>query len=344
MKKVLSLVLAALMVAGTASVAFAAATEVEFVDDTGATWYTRSSDLVDVDGESKDDYMQGHDHNLLKPKSIELVKPGSTIYFKLQAGDTDDYEDSVKRMKVKANWNVGADLVESVKVEYIDAEYYVGVTTKAGVKTSLDDLDGEIKIYRSSPNNAWDTLTVNFREDGFGTVTFTEDPAVHTNQTDDFIVDTDSHNVKFKDLEDIVIEFDGVGEFEINVKDQDKLYLGFDHKAVTEIADKYDYAELEFVNFPGAPKFNRTGIFYLYVDEADSFVYALKDGKLEAVKATYDEEYEAMKFSLRNFPDSLIISDTELEIVNDETSSSEAPAEGETTPSETVKPNPGTGR
>ena len=334
MKKALALVLAAMMAIGTASVAFAAGT-VEFKD--GDIWYTYSTDNL----ENLENSNHNDNGNFMKPLTGK-IKPGKTVYYPLELKGGYEEKDMGK-VKLKATWEEGADVVESVKVYYLrdangDMGYFAGVATKAGVTTKGIDLAGEIKIYKSSPNSEWDTLKVNFEEDGYVSKTFddgvNDDYTVYGDGTSD--PEGPTHVVKFEDLEDITIEFDGVGEFEINVADQEKLYLGFNHKAVSEIADKYDYAELEFTNFPGEPAFFRTGLFSLYA-EKDSFIYALNDGKLEAVKATYDEDYEAMKFALRQFPESLIISDTELEIVNDTTT------EGETKP-ENVKPNPGTGR
>lgn len=328
MKKALALVLAAMMAVGTASVAFAAGT-VEFKDD--GIWYTYSTDNL----ENLEDADKDNTGNYMKPLDGK-IKPGKTAYYPLELKGGYDEKDMGK-VKLKATWEEGADVVESVKVYYLRGAdgkmgYFAGVATKAGVTTKGVDLAGEIKIYKSSPNSEWDTLKVNFEEDGYKSKTFDD------GENDDYTVTTDDHIVKFEDLEDITIEFEDIGEFEINVADQEKLYLGFNTDAKTDIADKYDYAELEFINFPGEPAFFRTGMFSLYA-EKDSFIYALNDGKLEAIKATYDEDAEVMKFALRNFPESLIISDTELEIVNDSTDT-----EGETTPSDTVKPNPGTGR
>lgn len=323
MKKALSLVLAALMVAGTASVAFAATGNVTFADEKLGV-YDDSDSVVEFDKE---------------------IRKGDKVCIKLDnTFDTDDEKKEMDKVKVKVDYRSGAELVEKVDIEYLKSKdtdkygYYVTIDTKKSSDVKLSDLVANVKVYRTSPNNPYDEMQIDFSTVGYDKVTWTEDSEmiVYGKKDGEYIDPV----VKFKDIEDTVtITFDGVGEYEINVKDQNNLFLGFNTDVVSEINDKYDYAELEFVNFPGEPAFYRTGLFYLYADDAESFVYALNDGKLEAVKATYDEEYDAYKFALRQFPESLILSDTELEIVNDTTTEGET-----TTPSETVKPNPGTGR
>lgn len=343
MKKALSLVLAALMVAGTASVAFAASLAdftVETEDDAKA-WF--ENDNTYYTWKSGDSWL----------KAGGNLKQGTTVYFKLN--HKSDYEDKdMKKLKAKGDWTNGADLVKELKVEYKrdnngDYGYWVALYTNAESTVEFEDLTGEIKLYRTSPNNEMSTLKLNFSELSHKSIKFVEDKAScdqedYSDVSDDYIV-YDSEDDRYKpvvgfeeDLGDITIEFDEIGQYDINVDDQEKLYLGYNFTENAELAAKYSYAELEFINFLNAPKFNRNGVFYLYADEG-SFLYALNDGKLEAVKTTYDTDYEALKFTVKQFPDSWVISDTELEIVNDSTDT-----EGETTPSDTVKPNPGTGR
>lgn len=343
MKKALSLVLAALMVAGTASVAFAAKLAdftVETEDDAKA-WFV--NDNTYYTWKSGDSWL----------KAGGNLKQGTTVYFKLD--HKSDYEDKdMKKLKAKGDWTNGADLVKELKVEYKrdnngDYGYWVALYTNAESTVEFEDLTGEIKLYRTSPNNEMSTLKLNFSELSHKSIKFVEDVVGadkddYDEVSDDYIVYDDASEFYFPvvgfedDLGDITIEFDEVGQYDINVDDQEKLYLGYNFTENAELAAKYSYAELEFINFLNAPKFNRNGVFYLYADEG-SFLYALNDGKLEAVKTTYDTDYEALKFTVKQFPDSWVISDTELEIVNDSTDT-----EGETTPSDTVKPNPGTGR
>ena len=107
MKKALSLVLAALMVAGTASVAFAAKLAnftVETEDDAKA-WF--ENDNTYYTWKSGDSWLKAGDN----------LKQGTTVYFKLN--HKSDYEDKdMKKLKAKGDWTNGADLVKELKVEY----------------------------------------------------------------------------------------------------------------------------------------------------------------------------------------------------------------------------------
>ncbi len=132
-------------------------------------------------------------------------------------------------------------------------------------------------------------------------------------------------------LDEEVITFEGVGEYEINLYEQGKLYLGFNTDFNKEIADKYPEAELEFVNFVGKPAFNKWGVFYLYADEDNKYVYEMVDGVISKVDATWDESMGAYRFAAKRF-DTFITSDVELDL------SAQGTTEGGD------KPNPGTGR
>ena len=351
MKKTLALILAAMMVAGTASVAFAdASASVVFEDDTDTKVF-----IADEDADNEDDAalvsMVGKD-----------IEWGDSLYLELKvepaSGKTEKEE--VARYRAKADWAVGADLVTGLDIVYKkvkdtdDYKYFVEIKTKENVTTSSQDLEGTVKVFRGSSSNLEDDQEFKLKIEKFKTAKYPSIKFVSSNagdgETEDYVVyeigNDDAGNdyaevIKFEeDLGEITIEFDGTGEFDVDIAgEQSKQYLGFDRKANSDILNKYDYAELEFVNFPGKPTFNKTGVMYLYTDVEDAYVYALNDGKLEAVKAAYDEEREAVKFAARNFASTYVISDTELEIVNDSTDT-----EGETTPSDTVKPNPGTGR
>ena len=355
MKKTLALILAAMMVAVTASVAFAdASASVVFADDADIEVF-----VADEDADNEDDAALVSMQEKENKKDIEW---GDSLYLELKvepaSGKTEKEE--VARYRAKADWAVGADLVTGLDIVYKkvkdtdDYKYFVEIKTKENVTTSSQDLEGTVKVFRGSSSNLEDDQEFKLKIEKFKTAKYPSIKFVSSNagdgETEDYVVyeigNDDAGNdyaevIKFEeDLGEITIEFDGTGEFDVDIAgEQSKQYLGFDRKANSDILNKYDYAELEFVNFPGKPTFNKTGVMYLYTDVEDAYVYALNDGKLEAVKAAYDEEREAVKFAARNFASTYVISDTELEIVNDSTDT-----EGETTPSDTVKPNPGTGR
>ena len=106
-----------------------------------------------------------------------------------------------------------------------------------------------------------------------------------------------------------------------------------------EVADLDKSANMDFVTFEGNPSFNKNGTMYIYAD-VDTYLYEVKDGKLVAVDAEYDEDYEAWTFKTRTLG-AYVISDKELEeqviTDGDEDASSSTTEDG-------GKENPDTGR
>lgn len=198
---------------------------------------------------------------------------------------------------------------------------------------------GILSLYETSPASADVDLNekVLFAVNSNNYATYgVEDKGLTSAEIDNVIVPNSEYPViSFKEngeyLEEEVISFEGVGEFEINLYEQGKLYLGFNTDFNKEIADKYPEAELEFVNFVGKPAFNKWGVFYLYADEDNKYVYEMNDGVISKVDATWDESMGAYRFAAKRF-DTFITSDVELDL------SAQGTTEGGD------KPNPGTGR
>ena len=94
---------------------------------------------------------------------------------------------------------------------------------------------------------------------------------------------------------------------------------------------------MDFITFTGEPSFNRTGTMYIYASD-DTFLYKVVDGKLEAVDAKYNEDYEAWEFRTRTLG-TYVIADGEidLEAITDNTDDNSSTTDG-------GKVNPDTGR
>lgn len=263
-------------------------------------------------------------------------------------------ESDMKKFKVKGEWTVGKDLIEKTSIVYKKNahgaySYYAEIKPKESITVSKSDLVGTITLYKSSVKNFCDQIQFTssgvINAIGEPNVKFTGSGSGRgADHTVYEIGTTDPKETVFSfgsDLNDMTILFNGVGEFEIDVEAQDKLFLGFDRKVNKEIVDMYPTANMEFVNFLGQPAFFRTGVMNLYADvigdveAADTFVYAVDaDGVITAVKSTYNEDLEAHKFAVRKFARTYIISDRELEL-------DEAVTE---TPVAPDKTNPNTGR
>ena len=103
MKKTLALILAAMMVAGTASVAFANAPEVT-IEQNGGTYYV-------WDKEDSRYEVSGKDY----------VEYGDKIAIPVAGTEKDDKKEVTKN-KVFPDWKVGSDLVESAEIKYVKVE------------------------------------------------------------------------------------------------------------------------------------------------------------------------------------------------------------------------------
>ena len=124
--------------------------------------------------------------------------------------------------------------------------------------------------------------------------------------------------------------------FTVDVTGQGKVNLAWNTDFDKEFANKYDYANIDFVTFVGKPSFNKTGTLYIYADE-DEFVYEVTEDGAKAVKAEWNEDYEAWELKTRTLK-SYAISDVELgeKTVTEDKNESSKP--------ETGKENPDTGR
>jgi len=266
----------------------------------------------------KDGLLKANDDGILAAAPADVAQ-GTTVYYEL------DYvlsRTDMGKVKVKADWKVGDNMMTDVKVEYkkidpnplaVGDEYYSYVIALYTTKIDdLKDLDyvGTLTVYKTSVNNYYDKKDINFDNLYLGT------PVLLTALPNGTVASS-TKLVKFTDLEEETIAFDGVGEFEIDLSNQGNLYLGFSTKANTTVIDQYPEANLEFITFKGSPAFNKTGLFYMYADEG-SFLYELVDGKLVAKNAVYDDDYGALKFAAKKLG-AYVISDVELKLAAEAT-------------------------
>ena len=125
--------------------------------------------------------------------------------------------------------------------------------------------------------------------------------------------------------------------FTVDVTGQGKLNLAWNTDFDKEFAAMYDYANIDFVTFEGTPAFNKTGTLYIYADE-DEFVYEVTADGAKAVKAEWNEDYEAWELKTRTLK-SYAISDVEL---TEKTATEDKDDASSTT--DGGKENPDTGR
>ena len=323
MKKILALTLAAVMAAGMGTVAFADDKDVVVTFDTNK--------YVLDDGEAT------YDDILDK----EYVKGGDEIALPILI-DGKPYvinADFDKKLVADVDWDVNEADTEFRFVKYAKGTfsptealrvYSLIVTVPENDGDKVIDLMGTVAVgkTRSEAKDA-------DRKD----VSVSIAPAaVPVTPFDRANFDAGKTGiVSFSDEEgEIDIEFGDQAMFTVDVTGQGKLNLTWNTTFDKEFAAKYDYANLDFINFEGEPSFNKTGDFYIFADE-DAFIYRKGAEGVEAVNAEWDEDMDAWRIRTRKL-DAFVISDVELDeqTVTDTDDSSSTTDGG--------KVNPDTGR
>ena len=319
MKRIFSIILAAMMVASMAVCAFAD-------DDELAYWVTEIYDqgyLLDDD----DNYVD------FDEEFDDTIPYGETIYYPLihecdndcdghihddttatSSGDRFAVYQSVatKNIKIKTDWEDGKSFIDEISVvrkkydyssttppsidfKFIDDErcYFLAVTTKerSTTTTTTNDVDGTIKLKKSSGGE--DEYRFDY-DDGIEIdVTF---EVGYTNPDDSntipetpalFYPDED-----FDESSDETFDFeaDDNSYFVVNTNSQKKLVLGMDNEYDDDIAEQFPEADLYFFNGNGG-RFNKIGYLYLYDDDLYRYAYSIDDnGELELVKTTHDDD------------------------------------------------------
>ena len=349
MKKIFALALAAVMTAGMATTSFAYldnyklaisvnedgnANEVYVIDD-GKAKKAEKNDNGDLIFDGGDEVVipiyqwedwdkeQGEEHQIDEREK-------NTI-----AAYTD--KDDVKLPKAFATWDEGkADLeVRKVKFNNGDYRYAVVVTMPETDGNKVLDLAGTISIGTSKSaaekySYSKFDLVVSYAPNGVD-----KNEPINVEKYDGGVLTDDIGIVKFdKEAGEIDIEFgDDTALFTVDVTGQGNLNLAWNVDFNKEFAGMYDYANIDFVNFEGKPSFNKTGTLYIYADE-DSFIYEVTEDGAKAIKAEWDEDYEAWTFKTRTLK-SYAISDVELDektVTEDKDDTSSTTDGGKTNP------------
>lgn len=346
MKKALALILAAMMVAGTSAVAFAAEPDVKMSQEV-FKWNSDNGCYEEIVNNA-------------------TVSYGSKLAFPLwdsnsSAGYISDSDD-IRNLKAYPEYKVGESLVaEKPTIEYRKVSkdgvakyiYVIELELKDSTSTATKDFFGEMYVGRTSSSAKEKTYT-EFNL----TVANTKAPEEDAGSDYFEVAGEENYVIDFDDCDICDIEFtsksgNSYALFTVDASGQGKENVGFSVKFNSEIAAKYPEANLEFLSFTANPVFNRTGELYIYADE-DTFIYEVTaDGLKEIKNAEYDESSEAWVIKTR-YLKSYAVSDVELDLTadKDEASSSETsssnPVTGGTTGTTegntNVKPNPNTGR
>lgn len=238
-----------------------------------------------------------------------VVKPGSTLYFSIaNAFRAEDLEG----LRVVVDWNKGAELTGIPRIEYRQMMDKTGKTS-LGLRyvAALDILDnadakphtlrGSIKLAKRANASAPKvSLTILVRQEGRENT----DRRVTCSQKK-LLMD-------FNRMEETVqIAFYDRGFFEVGVAGQDPLNVGCTTEPVTDIAERYPDASLEFLTWNNPPFFNRSGRLVLYA-QPSSFLYTLHGNKLVNITEAYSEQEDGFVLTTRRL-EGFVISDRVLD-------------------------------
>lgn len=347
MKKTFALILAVAMVMSLAAVSMAAQSSTNLLSLGKASKYDSDDNSLKVFGEAA------------KDSGVLTLQYGKSAYFLIQekiAGvDTplSEYK-TVEKLKVKAKWEMGGDLVKSLNVvkKYVKAAnsssqladdgyyYFLELATNVKETTSDSDIVGTLTFNRKK-NDTDKVVEIKDEDEDIAINVFYEN---NYNTQGKVVTDRDylkwdtKYLLKFDCDDEVELGFgyqtggSNEGTFTVDVSGQGKIMFYYLTTADEAIAAANPGAKLKFINFFNT-KFNRTGEF-AYEMENGAYAYQIVDGKLVAIPGCeYDESDETFYFNTRVLG-SYVFSDVELVDA--------APAV--TAPTETAPVvNPGTG-
>ncbi len=339
MKKILSLALAAAMVAGMATTVFADPALIDYDKAMMSSW---DEDLADyavmMDTDSL--FVYDDDEGFLATDPAEITTYGDKYGIAIEFHDLLEDRDQ-DRYDAYAEWELGESLVSDLQIEYAKGpngyQYFVTFEVESSTTTARTDIAGFITV-ADTRSDADDNMDV---DSYFEIGGMAENSKIYYPYDEDGMPAGASYMFE-GDLEDIEF-FDGDVIYTVDTANQNtKLNLATSSSFQSDFAAMYPEANLDFFKWSATPSFNRTGELVFYVDaEQDLYFYEVTEDGAKETAAEYDEEYEAFVLRTRTLGN-YVISDMELDTeMADEPVEEEAPTEEAP---EDVKPNPGTGR
>ena len=226
-----------------------------------------------------------------------------------------DSSEDVKGIKVKSQWDINGNAVESVsltkkksnapfqlKNKYI---YFLTVELKDSYKTGTTDISGTVSMKKTGEFDYEDmqldvNLTVGFPEAENNVIT--KDPMIFS-EGSGFSGDRE---------EEFRFDFDDDAYFTVDTLGQKDILLAADNDFDANIAMIYNAANLNFFNGNGA-SFNKIGTLAIPAEEG-SFLYKVdNDGRLTKSDAPYDKDEEAFMVRTRTLG-RYVISDIDLKV------------------------------
>lgn len=320
-------------------------TDSAFVANKG--WYSVVTESETVSSiKIKQDWEEGDD----LVKSVSIVK--KKVCNKNKSSDvTDNFEysgddsDDPKRPYPSLD-KLG---LKQFGLEENDYAYFLAIKYEDSTSVNDTDVIGTITLSKSK-DPAIDKYEFDVEvnvdwENSWRQPTETDGSSVYEVTGDVELKAEKNYALKFNCDDTVEIQFDDDSYFEVDVSGQSKMYFTYNTDYISRIAAKYPYAELNFWNGNGA-KFNRVGQMFLSCEDltGNQFLYQVtSDGKLAEVPgAEWDDSDEGFYFNTRVLG-SYVISDMELDVVDNTTGSSNSGSTTVVTPSAPVISNPSTG-
>ena len=360
MKKIFALALAAIMTASMATVAFAAADGkyegVEVGVDASGSPLTKVYVLSDSRAENV------VDNGSEKDAEGDEFEGGDRIAIPLVVWDdadadgefqtTDDlawYTNKVdydRSTTARTDWKVGDADVEVELVKF-DGTNSVGISAGTYVYCAIItlpenngnkavDLAGTIQVGRSSSsakNGNKMEIGLSYMPDATSANVTTPVGSTTLGAATGIVAFDKTEGVIDLDFENAV----GImATYTVDVSSQNKLNLAWNTSFDKTFGNKYNYANLSFIEFEGQPEFNKNGTLYIYAEDENTFVYEATEDGAKAVDAVWNEDYEAWEIKTRKLT-KYVVSDVEL----DEQTVTE---DGSSSTTDGGKDNPDTGR
>lgn len=376
MKKVLALVLAAMMVMAMGVTAFAAD---DYASEPLYAYKSTSTDPSDpyTAGDITDESFTTFTNNANSKAFIPL-------FVEITGGYAPAEEEDVEGVKLTAKVTEGKEYVSSIALatadEYADdlddSRYGVLIKFKDYFDIDKETVKVELTVKSKRGATLMDKITVTVKLDNKTPVAEIDTDSAEINgvsvqgEGDSYKFTNDGADLTIKDLVDFQDDIEktnskntiagvdfkaGIEYLELNadllsfsvkMSEQGKMALDFDQKAIKEIAREVDPdTELTFFNFNARPDFDFTGKCEIYLPDEDVEYYLYEvdeDGVVKEVRgASLNDDGDAIEFKTRTLG-SYILADAELDLdyLNqepvDDTTEPEAPVEDD-------KENPGTG-
>jgi hypothetical protein len=298
MKKVIALVLAVALSLSMASVVFAT----DWTSSDGTNKYDSSKTIAPGD---KIKFVFGDFSDAGVSSKMTNNNYMSSNYFNVKV-EYDRGKELVKEVKFD-----GGGLVIVLKDDVIEkpsiSNFKIKKITLTGKKdgTEATEKFRNKKFELKGPHTFFDGVKVGYdvvtsalNKDGFNVNT--KDAAV------------DGKIVKFVDADYGVatIDFAGYASAEVRLYKNEKYFFGVKADADLDIVKANPDADLEFLNFTGAPTFSANAKVEIYADE-NKYLYEIKDGKLVESTFKYDEDAYAFVGKARTLG-KYVISDMKL--------------------------------